>query len=237
MSQWVNAQEDFPPRPNPPRLVNDMAGIFNATQVSALENKLKNYSDTTSTQIAVVTIGSTGAYEINDYTQRLAQQWGIGQKDKNNGIIILLAVEDRKVSIQTGYGMEGVITDAVAKRIIDQVLTPAFKQGQFYEGIDKGTTVIMELSSGLYDAEKVGDGGGFSFRTLIILIVLIALFFSMFKGGGRGGKYSRYSSGGMFTGGLLGGLGGFGGGRGGGGGGFGGFGGGSFGGGGSSGSW
>src|SRR5690606_16928068 len=105
----------------------------------------------------------TGAYEINDYTQRLAQQWGIGQKDKNNGIIILLAVEDRKVSIQTGYGMEGVITDAVAKRIIEQVLTPAFKQGQFYKGIDEGTTVIMELSSGLYDADKVGGGGGFSF--------------------------------------------------------------------------
>ncbi len=227
-------QDDFPARPNPPSLVNDLANVLDPQEAAALESKLVNYNDSTSTQIAIVTLRSVGDYEIKDYAQRLAQQWGIGQKGKNNGIIILLALEDRKMAIQTGYVLEGVVTDAASKRIIEEIFKPNFKQGNFYAGLDEGTTRIIELASSLYKDEGGGKKGrGMSVTTIIILIILFLIISSIFRGGG--GKYSRYSSGGTFFGG--GGFGGFGGGRSSGGGGFGGFGGGSFGGGGSSGDW
>lgn len=234
LSSWA---DDLPERPNPPRLVNDLAGVLQGGESAALEKKLNDYNDSTSTQIAIVLIKSVGDYEIKDYAQRVGQKWGIGQKGKNNGIIILLAVEDRKVAIETGYGMEGTVTDAAAREIIENEFKPYFKQGNYYEGLDQGTTAIIQLAKGEYKGtgKNKGKGKGFGVGTIIVLIILFLVVRNLFKGGGgRGNGFSRMSSGGIFMGG--GGLGGFGGG-GGGGGGFGGFGGGSFGGGGSSGSW
>lgn len=225
---------DFPERPNPPRLVNDLAGLLQENEVFALEKKLDDYNDSTSTQIAVVVVHSTGDYEIKDYAQQLAQQWGIGQKDKNNGIIILLALNDRKVAIETGYGMEGKVTDAATRDIIETIFKPYFKQKNYYAGLDEGSTAIMQLASGQYKADGTGKKKGFHMGYVIALIILFFIISSIFRGG-KGKKYSRFNSGGMFLGG--GGFGGFGGGGGGSSGGFGGFGGGSFGGGGSSGDW
>jgi uncharacterized protein len=228
--------EDFPERPNPPQLVNDMTGVLQTGQASTLEKKLENYNDSTSSQMAVVIMRSVGDYEIKDYAQRLAQKWGIGQKGKNNGVIILLAVEDRKVAIQTGYGMEGTLTDAATRDIIENIMKPYFKQGDYYSGLDEGTTALIQLARGEFKGAPKGKGKNIGIGTIIVLVILFLILTSIFRGGGRGGRYSRYSSGGAFMGGALGGFGGFGGG-GSGGGGFGGFGGGSFGGGGSSGSW
>lgn len=240
----VNAQE-FPERPNPPRLVNDMAGIFSPDQSEMLERKLNDYNDSTSTQIAVVTMKSTGDYEITDYAQRLAQQWGIGQKDKNNGIILLVAVEDKKVTIQTGYGMEGTVTDAGTKRIIETIIKPYFKEKRYFEGIDEGTNAIILLAKGEFKANPKGKKKGMPKQLIVVfLIVIVIMIINAFRNkGGKGGNGGRFSSGGFLEGALLGSLLG-GGGRGGswggggsGGGGFGGFGGGGFGGGGSSGDW
>ncbi|UCS94666.1 TPM domain-containing protein [Echinicola marina] len=247
------AQGDFPERPNPPKLVNDFTNTLNNTEQSALERKLVTYNDSTSTQVAVVLLGSVGQYDISDYSFQLAEQWGIGQKGKDNGILILAAMKDRKVFIATGYGMEGAVPDALARRIVDNVIVPAFKREAYYEGLDQATSMIIKLASGEYDAEdieKKGNHKGAIFLLLIFIVVFVILPLLKNRNdndnhmGGRGGGVDLFTSlmlmnllGGGRRGG--GGFGDFSGGGGsfGGGGGFGGFGGGSFGGGGAGGSW
>lgn len=240
--------DDFPPRPTPPRLVNDLAGILSQGEIETLEQKLTNYNDTTSTQIAIVTIKSIGDYDANQYASELGERWGVGGSKNDNGLVILVALNERKVAIQTGYGMEHIVPDAIAKRITERTLKPNFQQGEFYKGLNEATNLIISLASGEYqaDPQATADGeGGPSLLTIVIIVLVLVFVMSRFKsGGGRGGRGVRSLGGpilgpgafGTFrTGGGM--FGGGGGGFGGGGGGFGGFGGGSFGGGGASSSW
>jgi uncharacterized protein len=230
----VNAQE-FPEKPNPPKLVNDFAGLLSDNERESLENKLTSYNDSTSTQIAIVTIRELGDYDAADYTQRLAEKWGIGQKGKDNGILILVSENPHRIQIATGYGMEGTVPDAMAKRIIENYMKPAFKQNNYYQGLDEATSVIIKLTSGEYKADDVRGGGGSN--KLVIILIICVIGYAILKaifGSPRSSTYSSrrgYSSGGGFFGG------GFGGGGGGSSGGFGGFGGGGFGGGGAGGDW
>jgi uncharacterized protein len=234
--------EDFPERPQPPKLVNDMAGMLDAGQVQALEQKLVSFNDSTSTQIAIVTLTSIGGYAAGDYAFRLAEKWGIGQKGKNNGILILVAKESRDVFIATGYGMEEFVPDALAKRIVELTIKPQFKEGRFYDGLNEATTQVMGLVQGKFTAEDLPkqkqEKGGTPPAFIVIIIILFVIMSLIKRGGGRGGPGSRtifghrnYGGWGSFSsgGGIFGG--------GGGGGGFGGFGGGSFGGGGAGGKW
>ncbi|HLW19481.1 MAG TPA: TPM domain-containing protein [Cyclobacteriaceae bacterium] len=243
------AQGDFPEPPNPPRLVNDFSNTLSESQKAALENKLVAYNDSTSTQISIVLIRSVGQYDISDYTFQLGEKWGIGRKDKDNGMLILAAMEDRKVFMATGYGLEGAIPDAVANRIVDNVIVPAFKAEAYYEGLNQATDMVIKLAEGEYDAEDVarkGNSSGAIFFILffIVMFVIIPLIKNRKDNdnhmGGKSGGIDLFTT--MMLANLLGGGGrrggGFGGGGfGGGGGGFGGFGGGSFGGGGAGGSW
>lgn len=234
---------DFPEKPN--RLVNDYADMLTAQEEQALEQKLRGYADTTSTQIAVVLMTSIGGYDINQYAAELGERWGVGGGNYDNGLVIMVAKEERKVAIQTGYGLEEYIPDAIAKRLTERVLKPAFQQGQFYQGINQATDLVFELASGAYQADpsQLSDGGGSGPSILFIVvavIVVVVILSRLGGGGGRGGgrRYSRTFGGPVI---VPGGFGTFrsGGGMfgGGGGGGFGGFGGGSFGGGGASSSW
>ena len=140
--------QDIPPAPNPPRLVNDFANQLNPTEVAELERKLVAYNDSTSSDIVIVVVPSTGDYPIADYALKIGREWKIGQKGKNNGIVLLWASTDRKIYISVGDGMEGVIPDAVAKRIITQIITPEFKNGMFYRGLDRGTDAIFKYATG-----------------------------------------------------------------------------------------
>ncbi|MFY8020266.1 MAG: TPM domain-containing protein [Bacteroidia bacterium] len=226
--------KDIPASPNPPRLVNDFAGVLDASQVENLESKLKAYNDSTSTQVAIVIENSLEGDDIFDYCQRLATDWGIGVKGRNNGVLIYVAISDRKMRIHVGYGMEATITDALTKRIINQVMKPAFKQSDYYGGLDEATTYIFRAAAGEFinDLPDSNSGKGLSWPVILVVgIIILIAFFS--KGGGR--RNRGYGGGipGPFFGSF--GSGGFSGG--GGDSGFGGFGGGSFGGGGSSGSW
>lgn len=244
--------QEFPPIPNPPKLVNDFTQTLSSSEVSQLEQKLVAYNDSTSTQIAIVIMRSTGDYEIADYAQRLGEKWGIG-RSKDNGILILAAMNERKVFIATGRGMEGAVPDALAKRIVENLILPNFKMQSYYQGFDQATDMIIKLASGEYDAEQVesqGKSGGAIF--LILFFVLIFVILPMIKNrkdnnnhmGGKGGGIGLLTTimlANLFTGGNGGKFGDFSSGRGGfgggGGGGFGGFGGGGFGGGGAGGSW
>jgi uncharacterized protein len=237
------AQTNVPPKSD--RLVNDFAGILGGQEVESLERKLVAYDDSTSTQIAVVTLPTLSGDDIFDYSQRLAESWGIGREGKDNGILLLIATEDRKMRIHTGYGVEGYLTDAMSKRIIQNIIVPAFREGQYYEGIDRATDVFIELGSGEYTNDELAEEG-FPIELIIFLVVffiiLIIIISNMGKGGGyyRGGRYDADRGGGWIIfgpGGSGNWSGGGGGGSSWGGGGFGGFGGGGFGGGGASGSW
>ncbi len=256
LSFGVSAQE-FPERPVPPRLVNDFAGILSGDEVNALERKLVAFDDSTSTQIAIVTVQDLHGYDKADYTQRLAELWGIGQKGLNNGVLILVKPKTSESSrgevfITQGYGLEGVIPDIICAQIVDNEILPSFRAGRYYEGLDKATTVLMSLASGEYPADQYGKSkggkkGGIGSFIFIIIIFIIIMFFR--SGGGSNQKHigkkglplwmllAMMNSGSNRHSGSWGGFSGGGGLGGGGGGGFGGFGGGSFGGGGAGGSW
>jgi uncharacterized protein len=243
------------PKPNPPRLVNDLANVMTADQRAALEQKLVAYDDSTSNQIAIVTIESLNDLPIEDVTLQELRQWGVGgQASKDNGIVILAAIADRKIWISTGYGMEGSVPDITAKNIIETDIVPNFKAGNYYRGFDAATSSIFKAAAGEYTAPEGytdrgndggGGGGGISLTRIIIGFFILMIILKMFGGGGGGGGFMsrrgyRGFGGGpvIFPGGFGGGgFGGGGGGFGGGGGGFGGFGGGSGGGGGAGGSW
>lgn len=241
----IARDKDFPSKPVPPRLVNDLGGMMSAAEADRLEAKLEEYARTSSTQISVVTIKNLGGYDVAQYAVELANRWGIGQKDKDNGVLILASKDDRKINISTGYGVEHVLTDATSGAIIRNEIVPQFKKGNFYEGFDKAADAIIAATKGEYKADKktVKDGK-FPAGVIVFIIFVIIMIVIRSGGGGRGGGgymsgrgYSDVATG-MLIGSMLGGRrgGGFGGGSSGSGG-FGGFGGGGFGGGGASGSW
>lgn len=231
-------------------IVTDYTNTLSANERAALEQKLVTFNDTTSTQIAVVLVNSTDGYDVADYAVRLAQKWGVGQAKYNNGVMLLAAIGDRAVTIQTGYGVEGALPDAIAYRIIENDIKPSFRSGNYYEGLDNATNSIISYTKGEYKAERkqrVKDGKG-GISGIAVIIIIVVIFALVSKGGGGNNKGGRMINGkgsnDLFWWMLLNGMGGGGGGssRGGGfgggsGGGFGGFGGGGFGGGGASGRW
>lgn len=235
----------------PTRLVNDYTTTLTADQQQALENKLVAFDDSTSTQIAVVIIPALNGNDVTDYGVKLGRAWGIGGKQSNNGVLLLIvngdkAKGDRQLYIATGYGVEGALPDITAKHIIDDVIVPNFKGNDYYRGIEEGTDAIMQAVKGEYKApqgynKRKGSGG---LGRIVFLIVIIVIFFAISggRGGGGGSFMSRRGFAAWTIANMLSGGGGRGGGWSGGGGGssgggFGGFGGGSFGGGGASGSW
>ena len=231
----TNAQK-IPSRPNPPRLVNDYTNTLTPDQKAFLEQKLVTIDDSTSTQIAVVIINNLDGYDVSDYAVKLGREWGIGGKDYNNGVVFLIAIDDRKMNISTGYGVEGALPDITAKHIIDDVVKPNFKGKDYYRGIDEGTNAIIKAVKGEYQIPAKKNKGVSGSRILMLLIIVI-IFLSL-SSGGRGGGGSLIGGGlgpMILMGGAFGGSGGRGSDSGGGG--FGGFGGGSFGGGGASGGW
>ncbi len=234
--------QEFPAPMQPKRIVNDFTGLFKPQETEALEKKLVHFNDSSSTQIAIVTVPSIGDYDPNDYAQRLAEKWSIGQKGKNNGILILIkpktTEEGGEVAIAVGYGLEGVVPDAIASRIIRNEIIPAFQTGAYYTGIDKAVSVLIDLTKGEYTADQYAKKTNDS--NILLWLLLFFVFFilpfiirrknhytigsgsssaipPLFMGGGSSSRsFGSFSSGS---------------------GSFGGFGGGSFGGGGASGSW
>ncbi len=242
LTLWAS-DKDFPDKPVPPRLVNDFAHMMSADEANQLEAKLLSYEKTSSTQITVVTIKNLGGYDVAQYAIELGNRWQVGQKGKDNGVLLLASLDDRKVNISTGYGLEGALTDMLCGRIIRNEIVPEFKRGDYYQGFVKGADAIIAATKGEYTNDKKEDKGGLPAAAIIAIIlgVYFILWILSKIGGGGGGTYMSgrghrgWSRGGWYGGGFGGGS--WGGGGSSGSGGFGGFGGGSFGGGGASGSW
>lgn len=245
--------------------VVDQTATLSAEQRNALENKLATFESQKGSQIAVLIVPTTEPEDIAQFGIRVADVWKTGRAKEDDGVILLVAKNDRKLRLEVGRGLEGAIPDAIAKRVISETISPKFKTGDFYGGIDAGITQLMTLIEGealpAPEAPKQQGGGVDAFLPLLIGGVIVGFILSLFLGRPLGGGVSAVGTGiigwlimgagvsalliaafvffGVLMGNRRGGWssGGFGGGGGFSGGGFGGGGGGSFGGGGASGSW
>ena len=261
----INAQYEIPPKPTNPDdikenfIVFDEIELLKKTEKEYLRQKLIRYADTTSTQIVMAIISSTKGEYINYLGAQWGEAWGIGQEDKDNGILIILAKDDRKIGINTGKGVEHLLTDAMSKRIINRDIVPYFKQGDYYGGLNRAADAIFEVMTGEYQGTRQSNTSDFPvvvFFVLFVIFIVFVIAISNHRKGGKGGNNrggnsddARSILGAIFLSNMgrgrysrrSGGFGGFGGGSSGGsfgGVGFGGgFGGGSFGGGGASGGW
>ena len=247
LASAAGARAQSPP-PAPAHYFNDYAGVVAPDVATRLDQKLKAFDDQTSSQIVVAVFPELPSPSLEDFTVRAAQAWRVGRSKLSNGAVLFVFVKDRKMRIETGYGLEGALPDATAHRIIDERITPAFRNNDYAGGLEAGIDAMMAATRGEYTASPApargGGSGGFGSSFFLVLLVLFIVI-AMSRSGRRGRTYGRrgyWGGGPWWWGGGGGGFGGgsFGGGgggwSGGGGGGFSG-GGGSFGGGGASGSW
>ncbi len=207
--------------------------MFSQNEQAQLVVKLETYHDSTSNEFAVVVESSLNGMAAFDRSLEIAEEWGIGNEKKDNGLLIYVAVKEHEIFIQVGQGLEGNITDGRAERVIRNVITPLFEQGRYYDGIDQGISKLIEYAAGEFEGS--GDVVAPPMWLIVSIIILIILMIFIFGKGGQTYTGKRHSSRGPW--GWGGGGWSSGGGFGSGGGGFGGFGGGSFGGGGAGGSW
>jgi uncharacterized protein len=180
--------------------VNDYAGLIPADRARALEERLARFEAETGHQIAVLTIPSLKGDSLEDFSIRVAEAWKIGRKGFDNGAILLIARDDRKLRIEVGYGLEGVMPDAIASRIIREVITPRFRSGDYAGGIEAGVDAILKVTKG----EKLPEGTrpargptpsqGGSLITILMITAMLALFIGMTRrrllGGAIGGAAS-----------------------------------------------
>ena len=190
--------QEFPKPSNPPVLVNDFVGILTQQEKNSIEQKLDNYARTSTTRICIVVVDDLKGYEKADYATRLAQQWGIGQKGSNNGILVLIKPTGEKgkkeIYIAVGYGLEPVITDASTRKIIEEEMIPYFKRNAFYEGIEKGTSTLMSLASKEFSEKEYVKRKAKEKSPFIYLIPFIIIFLVLFiakKSNNRGMTMGR----------------------------------------------
>ena len=246
----ISAQFNIPEKPskNNQTSVYDYINLLNSYQAKSLEQDLIRYADSTSTQIVIAIIPSTEGENINYLAANWGEKWGIGQAKEDNGVLILLAQNDRKIAISTGRGVEHLLTDAMSKRIISNEIIPQFKRGNFFGGLQQGVNAIYKVLKGKYkNAVTSKDDFPFGFFVFLFFVFIIIIIILKSKNGendNHDGRHFRRDRGSSILDAIIlsnMGRGGFGGSSSGGsfgGGGFsGGFGGGSFGGGGASGGW
>lgn len=239
----IFAQAQIPSAPVTADAVHDFAGLFTPSQRNELNDRLIAFADTTTNRVVVVTVLDMGGMDASEFSFALGEKWGIGDSKFNNGVVILVKpkTEDSygEVFIAVGYGLEGVIPDAVASQIVNREMIPNFQQGDVYAGVKAAVDVILPLVAGEYTAQEYEESGegGLGAAVIVIVVFCLVLYFLSKRGKGSGSSGSRTGGGPtIIT--TPRSSGGFGGGSFGGGGGFkGGFGGGSFGGGGAGGRW
>lgn len=236
--------QEFPAKSN--RLVNDYTNTLSRAEIQQLEEKLLAYERESSVQIAIVILKTLQGYPIDDYAFQLGEKWGIGQGNTNNGALVLLSMDERKMWIATGYGLEATLTDAMSKRIIENEMKPRFRQNDFAGGLAAASDAIIQVTRGEYKGSGGAGKQGAPLSSFLLILLVFAIIWLMKAKQVR--DYSRVNNIGFWAAWMLlmnsnrthgGSYSSFTGGRGGfsGGGGFGGFGGGSFGGGGAGGSW
>ncbi|MFT6796956.1 MAG: hypothetical protein ACJART_002103, partial [Maribacter sp.] len=186
----ILGQFEIPEKPEKETSVYDYINLLSDVQKNALEQKLIRYSDSTSTQIVVAIIASTEGENITYLGAQWGQKWGIGQAGKDNGVLLILARDDRKIAINTGYGVEGNLTDAMSRRIIETVIVPEFKTGDYYGGLNNGADTIFKVLNGEFTENRSSTAeDGFPLRALlpfIVFFIILIILSKRNKGGGNG---------------------------------------------------
>ena len=169
----------IPNRPSPPRLVNDFTNTLTASQANSLEYKLRNYNDTTSTQIAVVFVNDLQGTTAADFAYQIGEKWGVGTKE-NNGIVILVKPKNEtkgEVFISVGYGLEQYVPDALAKRIIETQMIPAFRYNDYYGGVNNAIDSIIKLASGGFSSDSEDEDAAFAALMIIIIGMIVMILY------------------------------------------------------------
>lgn len=186
------AAQDFPSEPV--GMVNDFANIFSSSERQQLETKLRNYRDSTTNVIAIATLPDLQGYDIQQVGTQLFNDWRMWHEERYNGVLIVIAPNERKMRIEVGYGLEGAIPDVMAGRIIRNVLTPAFRKGDYYSGLDRATSIMIELAQGEYEGDLTSSSSeddDISSAIIFILFIIFVIYSIMRKGGGGRGRRRR----------------------------------------------
>jgi uncharacterized protein len=180
-----------PSRPTPPRLVNDLAGLFTPPQTMQLEQRLVAFNDSTSNQVVVITVNDLGGYEASQFAYAVGEQWGVGQGKFNNGVVILIKPKTGtgygEAFIATGYGVEGILPDAVCRSIVNNEMIPYFRQNDYFRGVEAALAVTLPLLAGEYSYEQYGGASNGTGLWLFIGFVALAVILALIVKGGKGG--------------------------------------------------
>lgn len=185
VASWAN----YPTVPKPFRYVSDYTQTLSQTEWQTLEQALREYGQATSSQIAVVIVPSTQGEEVSTYSHTLFNQWGIGRSKQNNGVLLLIAKNDRKLFIATGRGLEGALPDAIASSIIRNDITPYFKQNLYGQGIAKGLSAIIAATKGEYAPAPIEEESEFDIGELFFFLFFAVVLFIIFTNSQKGGRY------------------------------------------------
>ncbi|MCK7541824.1 MAG: TPM domain-containing protein [Marinilabiliales bacterium] len=182
-------------RPEPSRLVNDYAGVLSASEVQSLENKLVAFNDSTSNQIAVVIVNDLQGYDRSEFAYKVAKDWGVGQGDFNNGLLVLVKTKTEtragQIFIATGYGLEGAIPDIACADIIDREILPRFRENNYYGGLDAGTDVLMALAAGEYTYGNYAGEETSPALPGIIFFIMVIMFIVIVSAGSSNNKHLK----------------------------------------------
>lgn len=200
----VLGQDILPERPR--GMVNDYANMLSSSEVNRLEQKLRNYRDTTSNVIAVATIESLQGNSIEEVATTTFSKWKMWEGDRYNGVLLLISKDDRKFRIEVGYGLEGAIPDVMANRILNDILTPNFQQGNIYAGIDRATDAMIQLAAGEFEGfpeNQTSEDGSIPIDVIIFIIIIVVVVISRGRGGKHGGGKRTLSGSNVLLWGLL----------------------------------
>lgn len=200
----VFAQDILPDRPR--GMVNDYANMLSSTEVNRLEQKLRNYRDTTTNVIAIATIESLEGNSIEEVATATFSKWKMWEGDRFNGVLLLISQGDRAFRIEVGYGLEGAIPDVMANRILNDILSPNFQEGNIYGGIDRAIDAMIQLAAGEFEGfpeRQNSDGGSIPIDVIIFIIIIIIVVISRGRGGKHGGGKRTLSGSDVLLWGLL----------------------------------
>lgn len=200
-SYTTHAQDFLPERPR--GMVNDYADMLSSSEENALENKLRNYRDTTTNVLAIATFESLEGYSRQEIATTLFNKWRMWEGERYNGVLILISEQDREIQIEVGYGLEGAIPDAMANRIYSDILVPNFRSGNVYSGLDRATDAMIQLAAGEFEGfpeMRKSDNDGIPIDLIIIFVIIIFFLISRGRGGKGGRRRSLGSNGVIFFG-------------------------------------
>lgn len=170
----------IPDVPKTPRLVNDLGNMLEPYEEEQLETKLEDFEKQTTNEVTIVTVDTLGGLEVSQFANELGRKWNIGKQDRKNGVLVLVSKTDRKLNISPGYGLSGVLPDVICGRIIRNYITPSFKQGNYFQGLDEGVDAIIKASQGEFTSDGYDNGADPGGIPILLVLLIFGVFIFIF---------------------------------------------------------